>query len=225
MTGGPILVVAPHPDDEVLGPGGTIARRVHEGRDVFVVIVTHADPSIFPDYSLDEGRAEAIRAGGILGVRKTMFLEEFPAALLDTVPQASLNAAIQEVVDHIEPEVLLVPFPGDLHLDHRKVAEAALVAARPGRSHLVRQIWAYETVSETHWGWGVGPPFDANGYVDVSAFLETKLEAAAAYASQMRAFPHERSIDALRALAIARGAAVSAEAAEGFQLIRAIDRR
>ena len=224
MSGGPILVVAPHPDDEVLGPGGTIARRVQEGRDVFVVVVTHADPSIFPDYSLEDGRGEAVRADGILGVRKTMFLEGFPAALLDTVPQAALNAAIQEVVDELEPEVLLVPFPGDLHVDHRKVAEAALVAARPARAHLVRQIWAYETVSETHWGWGVGPPFDANGYVDVSAFLDTKLEAAAAYESQMRAFPHERSIEALRALAIARGAVVGAGAAEAFQLVRAIDR-
>jgi LmbE family N-acetylglucosaminyl deacetylase len=224
MTRGPILVVAPHPDDEVLGPGGTIARHADEGREVYVVIVTHADPSIFPDYSLEEGRGEAVRADEILGVRKTLFLEGFPAALLDTLPQSSINAAIQDVVDQVEPEVLLVPFPGDLHVDHRKVAEAAMVAARPGRTHLVREVWAYETVSETHWSWGLGPPFQANAYVDISRFLETKLEAAAEFRSQLRSFPHERSVEALRALATARGTAVSAFAAEAFHLLRVIDR-
>ena len=221
---GPVLVVAPHPDDEVLGPGGTIARYASEGLEVVVVIVTHADPTIFPDYSLEEGRAEAARADEILGVRKTLFLEGFPAALLDTVPQSSLNAAIQEVLADIEPELLLIPFPGDLHLDHRRVAEAALVAARPGRAHLVRHVWGYETVSETHWGWGLGPAFDPNVYVDISAFLNTKLEAVAEYRSQLREPPHERSVEALRALAASRGAVVSAFAAEAFHLIRTIDR-
>ena len=224
MTEGPILVLAPHPDDEVLGPGGTVAKRADEGRDVFVVIVTRADPSIFPDYSVEEGRGEAQRADGILGVRKTMFLEGFPAALLDTVPQSSLNAAIQEVVHEIEPEVLLIPFPGDLHQDHRKVAEAGLVAARPGGVHRVRAVWAYETVSETHWNWALGPPFLPNGYVNISSSLEVKMEAATAYRSQMRPFPHERSIRALRALAVTRGATVGVAAAEAFQLIRTIDK-
>lgn len=218
---GPVLVVAPHPDDEVLGVGGTIARLGSEGREVYVLIVTRGDPAIFPDYSLEEGRGEALQADEILGVRKTIFLEGFPAALLDTVPQSSLNSALHDVIRQIEPQLLFIPFPGDLHRDHRLISEAALVAARPNGAPSVGGIWAYEALSETNWNAApLTPGFLPNTYVDISEFLETKLAAMRAYQSQLRPFPHERSIEALQALATTRGAAAGLVAAEAFVLIR-----
>ena len=220
-SSGAVLVIAPHPDDEVLGAGGTMARLSSEGHEVFVLIVTRADPSIFPDYSVEEGRAEALEADELLGVRKTLFLEGFPAALLDTVPQAHLNRAVGEVIEQIGPRSLLIPFVGDLHMDHRKVAEAALVAARPDGTHTVRSIWAYETVSETNWNAApFTPGFLPNTFVDISGHLEPKLEAMRRYASQLKPFPHERSLEALEARARSRGATVGFNAAEAFVLIR-----
>ena len=218
---GPVLVVAPHPDDEVLGPGATVARLADEGRDVYVLIVTKADPSIFPDYSIEEGRREAVEADGVLGVRKTIFLEDFPAALLDTIPQSTLNRAVGEVVDQVAPDAVLIPFPGDLHVDHRRVAEAALVAARPTGDRRPPAIVAYETLSETNWNAAhASPPFVPNAFVDCSAFLGTKIHAMKRYASQVKPFPHERSLEAIRALAASRGAAVGVRAAEAFLLVR-----
>lgn len=220
---GPVLVLAPHPDDEVLGAGGTIARLARDGRDVHVAIVTRGDPSIFSEDFVEQGRREALRAHELLGVNKTRFLEGFPAALLDTVPQAHLNAAIRDLVEELEPELLFVPFQGDLHADHRKVAEAALVAARPNRVHRVRGILAYEALSETNWN-AAGPSqgFFPNAYIDISPFLEMKLQAMACFESQLKSFPHERSLEALGTLARHRGATAGFEAAEAFVLIRAI---
>lgn len=218
---GPLLVVAPHPDDEVLGVGGTIARLAAQGREVYVVIVTRADPAIFPDYSLEEGRGEAMKADDILGVRKTIFLEGFPAALLDTVPQSALNAALQREVDQIDPEFVFVPYPGDLHRDHRVIAEAALVATRPNKTSRIRGILAYETLSETNWNaFPLTSGFVANTYVDISDFLDAKMGAMRAYKSQVKPFPHERSLEAIEALARTRGATAGVKAAEAFALIR-----
>jgi LmbE family N-acetylglucosaminyl deacetylase len=219
---GPVLVVAPHPDDEVLGPGATIARLASEGRDVFVVIVTRGGPPLFEESFIQQGRREAIQADEVLGVKETIFLEGFPAALLDTVPQSSLNAALEEVMEHVAPEAMFIPFHGDLHRDHRMVAEAALVAARPNGGHRVEAILAYETASETNWSAApLTPGFAPNTYVDVSDHLDVKLAAAAEYRSQMKPFPHERSLEALEALARTRGATVGFHAAESFVLIRA----
>lgn len=221
---GPILVVAPHPDDEVLGVGGTIASLASEGRDVHVVIVTHGDPSMFPPEFIEQGRGEARRAHESLGVRRTVFLDGFPAALLDTVPQASLNAAIKDIVDAVRPELLFVPFQGDLHADHRRICEAALVASRPnGAGGPVRGILAYETLSETNWNpASMTGGFAPNLYVDISLFLDSKLRAMGMYESQLKEFPHERSLGALESLARTRGATVGCEAAEAFVLLRGI---
>lgn len=221
METGRLLVIAPHPDDEVLGPGATLARFAGEGHETSVCIVTRGDPSIFDETSIERVRREAVEAHRILGVTKTIFLDGFPAALLDTVPHSSLNAALRGVVEDVDPDVVLVPHPGDLHLDHRLVFESALVAVRPARERIPRAVYTYETLSETDWqAPHVGPAFQPTTFVDVTASLDRKLEALAAYASQIRAFPYPRSIEAIRALARQRGSAVGFEAAEAFALVR-----
>jgi LmbE family N-acetylglucosaminyl deacetylase len=221
QEGGPVLVVAPHPDDEVLGAGGTIARLADAGNDVFVAIVTRGDPSIFSEEFVEQGRREAMEAQEFLGVRKTIFLEGFPAALVDTIPHARLNAVLGELLEQVDPELVLAPFPGDLHLDHRRIFDSLLVAARPDPSRRLKAFYVYETLSETNWNApSITPSFAPNTFVDIGDFLELKLEAMGIYASQLKPFPNERSLEAIRSLAQMRGATVGFTAAEAFMLIR-----
>jgi LmbE family N-acetylglucosaminyl deacetylase len=218
---GPVLVVAPHPDDEVLGAGGTIARLAASDADVYVAIVTRGDPSIFSEESIEKVRREAVEAQKLLGVRKTIFLEGFPAALVDTVPHAHLNAVLSELLEQVDPELVLAPFPGDLHLDHRRIFDSLLVAARPDAGRRLRALYAYETLSETNWNApSVAPSFAPTTFVDIADYLDVKLEAMSVYATQLKPFPNERSLEALRALAQLRGATVGFPAAEAFMLIR-----
>ena len=218
-----LLVIAPHPDDEVLGSGATIARYAADGTEVCVCIVTRGDPSMFDESSVVRVRREATDAHRLLGVSKTIFLEGFPAALLDTVPHSRLNAALGDVVEDVDPDVVFVPHPGDLHRDRRLVFESSWVALRPSLGSPPRSVYGYETLSETdrmapHWG----PAFEPNTFIDISPFLERKLEAMEVYASQLREFPHPRSLEAIRALAVTRAVAAGVQAAEAFMLIRTV---
>jgi len=216
------LVLAPHPDDEILGCGGTIARITAGAGTVAVAIVTRGQPPRFDAAQADEVRAEAIEAHGLLGISETHFLD-LPAAELDRMSHADLNHAIATVIARTSPDTLFIPFVGDLHLDHRLVFDAAMVAARPrGQDYPVRII-AYETVSETNWSAPtLSPSFTPNLFVDISDHLGAKLDAFSRFASQVRPFPDERSLETLRALALVRGANVSRSAAEAFMLIREV---
>lgn len=219
-----ILVIAPHPDDEVLGVGGTMARFVHEGHEVIVAIVTRGDPKMFDPSVIEKGREEALQAHQILGVRDTLFLEGFPAAHLDTLPHAELNKALRELLREVEPDLLFLPFLGDIHMDHQLVFKSGLVAARPSNGlRPIQEIYAYETLSETNWN---APPltsgFFPNTFFDISPFLENKIKAMSAYQTQLKPFPHERSLEGIRALARRRGVTVGLPAAEAFVMIRSV---
>ena len=219
------LVLAPHPDDEVLGCGATIARLGDEGHDVVVAIVTRGDPRMFDPDFIEQGRREALEAHRVLGVGRTVFLEGFPAAQLDTVPQAQLVEALRSVVRDVAPDVMLIPFAGDLHRDHRIVFETALVSARPDGSSAVATLLAYETLSQTNWNAPfLTPAFAPTVYIDVAHALDRKLKAMRCFGTQVRPFPHERSLEAIEAVARFRGATVSTTAAEAFVLIRSIVR-
>jgi len=216
------LVIAPHPDDEVLGAGGTIARLARAGHDVRVAVVTTGQQ---PDYAASDVamvRSEAEQAHALLGVRETSWLD-LPAARIAETPRRTINASLQEIVRRTAPTALLVPFAGDIHVDHQLIFEAAMVAARPHQPAYPATILAYETLSETNWNAPyLTPGFHPNVFVDVSDTLDIKLSAAGMYRSQVRASPHERSIEALKALAVLRGATVHLPAAEAFVLIRSV---
>lgn len=215
-----LLVVAPHPDDEVLGVGGTLARAAAEGDETFVLIVTRGFPPRFVVSDTERVQEEARRAHALLGVQETFTLA-FPAAELNSTPHADLNAEIARIIDEVRPERLFVPFTGDLHLDHQRVFASSLVAARPSSAWSPKATYAYETLSETNWNAPyISPSFQPNVFVDVSAYLETKIRAMQAYTSQVRPSPHERSVEALRALATLRGSTVGVAAAEALVLVR-----
>lgn len=219
---GRALVLAPHPDDEVLGCGGTMARIVASGGTVEVAVVTQGQAPRFDAAQVAIVRAETERAHALLGIARTHFLG-LPAAELDRMAHADLNHAIAQVVAKVRPDTLFVPFVGDLHLDHRLVFDAAMVAARPRGADYPRRILAYETVSETNWSApGLAPAFQPNVFVDVSDHIDAKIAAFACFASQCRPFPDERSIETLRALAAVRGSTVTVPAAEAFMLVREV---
>ena len=187
------LVIAPHPDDEVLGCGGTIARLARAGTEIVVAILTRAQPPLFEESVSRIGRAEAATAHAKLGVARTLF-RDLPAARLDEVPHYELNRTLIELLLEVAPDTLFVPHLGDIHLDHQRAFASSLVAARPNRPGYPTRIFAYETLSETNWNApGITPNFAPNLFVDISDVLELKLEAMAAYVSQRRDFPHERS--------------------------------
>ncbi|BDU71228.1 PIG-L deacetylase family protein [Mesoterricola silvestris] len=216
------LVLAPHADDEVLGLGGSIARWAREGHPVHVVVATRGYPPVWSPDEEAACRAEALEAHARLGVASARFLD-LPAAELDTLMHRELNRHLLDAVRRLAPEELYLPFLGDLHRDHQLVAQSALVAARPSHSGYPRRLYAYETLSETNWNApSLTPGFIPNHFVDISGTLEEKLGAFAAFRSQVKAPPHERSLEALRALAVLRGATVGLAAAEAFVTIRTV---
>lgn len=222
-----VLVLAPHPDDEILGAGGVIARHVSEGDVVDVAILTNASvgaPELFSAQKVVEVRQEALTAHCLLGVHKTWF-EEFAAPRLDAGPGYPISLAIEAIIRETRAEVLYIPFRGDLHNDHRVIFTAALVAARPTQGQTVTTILAYETLSETEWAAPFGDDaFIPTVFADISNNLSKKLDALACFKSQMRPFPHARSLETVTALARFRGATVGVHAAEAFHLIRHIRR-
>lgn len=217
-----VLIIAPHPDDEVLGVGGTIAKFVSEGKEIYVVICTKGYPPDFDIELIEIGRKETKEVHKFLGVKETIFLD-FPAANLDKVPHKEINNKLTEVLEYIKPNMVFIPFGGDLHIDHQKIFHSSLVALRPINSFKIEKIYAYETLSETNWN---APylitHFVPNVYIDISKYLDRKEEAMKIYNSQLKEFPHERSIESIRALAMLRGSTVTLKAAEAFILIREV---
>lgn len=217
-----ILVIAPHADDEVLGVGGTIGRFVSEGHQVDTCIVTSGHSSMYTGDQLSIIRKEAVSAHAKLGINKTFFLD-FPAVLLSEVPKVELNSRLSDIIHQVNPEILFIPHFGDMHLDHYLVAQSAMVAGRPNGNQKIKKIYSYETLSETEWNTPhSSSTFIPNTYVDISLFLDLKLECMKIYSSQLKNSPHPRSLDSIKALATYRGSTIGTQAAEAFSLLRCI---
>lgn len=217
-----VLVIAPHPDDEVLGCGGTMAKLRAKGHSVCVAIMTKGSQPLFSEEYVAVSRKEAQAAHNLLGVNETIFCD-LPAAALDRTGHSVINDKIHMLLQQIQPEILFVPFLGDIHLDHQYIFMSSLVAARPNSANFPKKILAYETLSETNWNASyLTPTFQPNVYFDISQELEKKLSAFSYYQNQIKTFPHERSLVALEALAKLRGATVFCHAAEAFVLVREV---
>jgi LmbE family N-acetylglucosaminyl deacetylase len=223
-----ILVIAPHADDETIGMGGTIARYAREGHEVVVAVVTgHGDDGphpLWPRDVWDRVRAEARRACETLGVVELVF-DEVPAALVADQPLWKLNQVTGAIVERVQPDALFVPFPFDLHRDHRDVFHSVSVAWRSSSAagRKIRDIHCYEVQSETHWNIPyVEAGFLPTMWMDISDTLEVKLEALSCYKSQLRPAPDARSLEAVRALAVWRGSQMAMSAAEAFVTVRTL---
>lgn len=223
-----ILVVAAHPDDEVLGCGGTIARLSRQGAVVHIVIVANGLTSRMGFDQKQQAAALAVHherarlAGGLLGAASVEVLG-LPDQKLDIVPLLEITQAIERQIDRRRPDTVFTQHGGDLNLDHSVIYRAALTATRPTPGHCVRRVYSYEVASSTEWSFQkFEPQFRASVFVDIAATLETKIKAMQVYESETRVFPHPRSPEALRAIALRWGSVVGVEAAEAFNLVREI---
>lgn len=217
-----ILVIAPHPDDEILGCGATIAKHVNNNDIVTILVITNASvgaPEIYSKEQVEITRNEALNAHKYLGVENTIFLD-FPAPMLNAFPEYKISKKISEVIDDFQPNILYLPYGGDLHQDHKAIYRAALVSARPQNSCSVKKILCYETLSETEWAPLLDKPFIPNYYIDVSQFFDLKISSLKYFKSQLKEAPHSRSIEAVSALATFRGASVGFNKAEAFTVER-----
>jgi N-acetylglucosamine malate deacetylase 1 len=215
-----LLVIAPHPDDEILGAGGVMARFARAGGEVTVLTVAAHMPPLYPAAVHEQTVAEARKAHALIGIARSIFLDN-PAVLLGQIPLAEFNGALQRIVDEVQPQVMLIPFP-DRHIDHRQVFEAAMVAARPVRTGKgIGIVAAYETLSETHWNAPhLEPNFTPNWCVDITAVMPSKLDALRCFESQIPVAEGPRSLAAAEALAVFRGSQAGFGRGEAFHILR-----
>ena len=222
-----VAVIAAHPDDEVLGCGGTIARMVKEGRSVHVLLMADGESSRagVDNSKIDPSRVAsrndaAERACKILGCTSVTLLC-LPDNRLDHIDLLDVVKLIEDFIKKCKPATILTHHSGDVNIDHRVVHEAVVVASRPQPGFFVKELLFFEVPSSTEWRpLGSGEMFNPNWFCDISDTLEIKMNALQVYQEELREFPHPRSIKAIEALANWRGACVGFEAAEAFILGR-----
>lgn len=219
MTTKNVLVIAAHPDDELLGVGGTIALHSTAGDRVTCVVVAAGD--LKHDSDGEKGvHAQAQRAASVLGVLELKLLG-FPDQGLDKFSLVDIVSPLEEVVERIRPDVVYLQYGYDINRDHQILFQAALVATRP-MEKFIQAIYAFDTVSSTEWAYP--RTFVPDTWVDISTTLERKIEAMACYETELRDWPHPRSLQSLRVKAQSAGSQVVSEAAECFMTIRRVIR-
>jgi LmbE family N-acetylglucosaminyl deacetylase len=223
------LVVAAHPDDEVLGCGATIARLSHEGWKVHVLIVAEGATSRAEKRDIEANSAElsalakcAEEANKILGAASVKLLS-LPDNRLDSIDLLDIVKIVEDHVLKYKPSLIFTHHAGDVNIDHKILHDAVIAACRPQPNHSVKELLFFEVPSSTEWRpASSGIYFTPNYFYDVSAHISKKMTALSAYNPEMRNFPHPRSVDAVNHLARWRGASVGCEAAEAFMLGRCI---
>ncbi|HAG92241.1 MAG TPA: GlcNAc-PI de-N-acetylase [Bdellovibrionales bacterium] len=217
-----ILVVVAHPDDEVLGCGGTLAKHAKDGDEVFVLALGDGETSR-PGAKVEARREQLIQACQTLGVQKVSALD-FADNRFDQYPLLEVIQKIEQEVKDFHPEVIYTHSNADLNVDHRVAHEAVLTAFRGVPRSSVRKILTFEIPSSTEWSSVQSrSQFVPNCFVNISETLSTKLEALKCYDSEMREAPHPRSFKVVEALATVRGSQAGLNAAEAFFVERVIE--
>ena len=227
-NGRTVLVCVAHPDDEVLGCGGTMARHVDRGDTVHVIFVADGVGSrkgsdAERERDLLERHQAARDAARIIGCEVPHCLD-YPDQHLDTISLLDITQSIEALLAGIRPDVVYTHHGDDLNADHRLVCEATMTAVRPMPGHTVRAVYGFETLSSTEWAFhSRGNAFRPNRFIDIEATLGRKLAALRAYKTEMRDFPHARSFETVEALARLRGSIVGLAAAEAFMVLREVE--
>jgi LmbE family N-acetylglucosaminyl deacetylase len=218
-----IVVIAPHPDDETLGCGGTLLKHKAENDEVHWLTVTGISPERgFSREAVEKREHELTRVAKLYSFDSVHHLR-FPTMMLDTIPMGEIVKAISAVFRQVQPEIVYMPYRGDIHTDHHVVFDAVASCTKWFRYPSVKRVLAYETLSETDFG--MNPDnngFRPNVFVDISAFLQKKIDIMNVYDSEVAEFPFPRSSQAIQALATLRGAAAGCRAAEAFMLLKEI---
>ncbi len=213
------LVIAPHPDDETLGCGGTLFRHKLEGDDLYWLIVTCISNN--SGWSKDEvnRRNEEIDKVSKKFAFKDVFNLSIPTTKIDTIPLSELISKITNIYKKVEPEIIYMPFVDDVHTDHRIIAEVVQSTFKWFRNPFINKILMYETPSETDFNFISQRKFHANVFIDISNHIKDKIEAMKIYESEMGEFPFPRSEKSIRSLAALRGSQSGFKSAEAFELV------
>ncbi len=227
-----VLVIAAHPDDEILGCGGAMAKHVNQGDNVHVVIMAEGLTSRYDsreqgldelhgdDKGLSQLKTVARSANAVLGVTDVQF-EGFPDNRMDGVELLDIVKRIESHISRTKPDIIYTHHGGDVNIDHRQIHHAVVTASRPMPGGIKPTILFFEVASSTHWQPPTSAqPFNPTWFIDISDQLTKKLEALHVYECEMREWPHARSVKALEHLARWNGANIGVEAAEGFILGR-----
>ena len=212
-----VLVIAAHPDDEILGSGGTIKKLINHGYKVITVIAAKGRKE-------EEQHIQPLmqQANKHLGVDEVLFLE-FPNLLLETIPLHKITKAIEALLDKYKPSLIFTHHYGDTNKDHQILFQAVITAARPLPGKQPMEILCFETVSSSEWSQHTNDKeFKPNYFVDITDTIDDKLQSLHHYDIEMRPFPHPRSYDGVEYLARVRGMTVGVEFAEAFEIIRRV---
>lgn len=222
-----ILVVAAHPDDEILGVGATVAKRVAQGDVARAVILGEGQTSRWknreetPPEVLEKLHHDTIQAAEIIGYEKVYFAD-FPDNRFDHVDLLDIVKYVEKVIQEFSPEVIYTHHGGDLNIDHQMTYKAVLTATRPVGNYPVKEIYTFETLSSTEWDFSYQNPFRPNMFEDVEHFLEKKLEAMKCYESELCDFPHPRSLEGMCVTAKKYGSVVGKAYVEAFMAVRVV---
>ena len=217
------LIIGPHPDDELLGCGGTLLRKVNEGGEVGWLLMTALTKEQgWSGERINERSFEIDQVRQGLNIDQSHFYSlNFPTTALDQIPMTKLVGEISAVFSDFEPDELLLPYPGDVHSDHRVTFDAASACTKWFRYPSIKRVMTYETLSETDFGFNpTYSSFAPNLFVNISKYFDQKLQLLSIYQSELGQHPFPRSLDAITALAKVRGAQMGAHAAEAFQVLR-----
>lgn len=221
-----ILVISAHPDDEILGCGGTIARLVRKGYNAYTLILGEGVTSRDVQRNIEKRKEElrdlkkqAKDANKILGVKEVFFCN-FPDNRFDTIPLLDIAKKVEEIKNKVKPDIVFTHYKNDLNIDHQIVYKAVITATRPLPEETVSEIYSFEVLSSTEYNYPLS--FSPDVFFDIKNTFELKLDAMKKYSIELKTFPHPRSIDVIKLTARTKGAMVNLEYAEAFKLVRMV---
>ncbi len=216
-----ILIVAAHPDDEVLGCFGTVAKLIEQGYSAYTLILGEGKRSRgeVDSSALDGLRQEALKANSTIGIQK-LYLEDFPDNRFDSVALLDIVQTIEKVKEEVKPDIIFTHSRNDLNIDHQITYKAVITATRPMQKECVKEIYSFEILSSTEWNYPLS--FSPNIFWDVSDTIDKKIEAMRCYRSELREFPHPRSLEGIRLQAQLWGMKVGKEFVEAFECVRVV---
>ena len=216
-----VLVLAAHPDDEVLGCGGSLARHSEQGDNVLLVTMTNGESSRFTAPETDRRKLSLRKSCEVLGIRDCKSFD-FADNALDKYPLLEIIQKVENDLISFNPSVVYTHSLSDLNIDHQICSKIAHTVFRPQPGKPCPEIRLFEVLSATHWGSSESPSFCPNLYIDISEHLNKKIEALSAYSDEMRPYPHARSVDSVISLSSFRGTTVGVANAEAFRVVRKV---
>ncbi len=219
-----ILVIAAHPDDELLGCGGSLAKLSKQGCNIFALFFTDGVSSRDKNNKIEISKRQknSLKSLKILGVKYSKFLT-FPDNSLDKVPLINIVKEIEVVIKKFRPSVIFTHSNVDLNIDHEIISRAVVTATRPKPKFCVKKIFLFETLSSTEWNFNLKKKsFNPNFFIDISKTIDIKIRSAKAYKGEITSWPHPRSLNGIKNLAKYRGQSVGVKYAEAFYLLREI---